>query len=358
MNINLIKKHIFSIIVLLFSLLFLYKVKSILLPFILGFLIAYCFKDFVKRHEEKYSRGLLSIGIISIFSIVVVLTVIFVFPMIFTQLLDLIKTVLTRVENLDLNSFYAKFKEILVILRIEDTVELKQYFTSISSVLLKTIGNITNTFITSSVQVVNVVFMIFISPIVAFYLLRDWEKIVNFLSKECVPREFRRHFVILLKRIDDVLHHYIVGQIIVCLILGTFYSVLLFCIGFNYSFVVGLVAGFLTLLPYFGAFCGGGIALVLGYLQFGFSLSKLFAILFIFSLGQFLEGNFVTPNLIGNKIKVHPLWLIFGILAGGSLYGFWGIVVSMPLAAIIGVLVRFYFEEKNKKVKKYGIKHR
>ena len=127
----------------------------------------------------------------------------------------------------------------------------------------------------------------------------------NFLSKECVPKEFRRHFVILIKRIDEVLHHYIVGQIIVCLILGTFYSLLLFCIGFNYSFVVGLIAGFLTLLPYFGAFCGGGIALVLGYLQFGFSLSKLFAILFIFCLGQFLEGNFVTPNLIGNKIKVY-----------------------------------------------------
>ena len=358
MYINIIKKYLLSIVILICSLIFLCKVKGILLPFILGILIAYCFKDVVKKYESKMPRGVLSLLIVCIFSVIVVLIAIFIFPMIFTQLTDLIKTVLSRVENLDLNSFYIKFREVMTLLRIDDTAELRQYFTSASSILLKTVANVTNTFISSSVQVVNIMFMIFISPIIAFYLLRDWERISKFISVEFIPGEFQRHFAIIIRRIDDVLHHYIVGQIIVCLILGTFYSVLLFCIGFKYSFVVGLVAGFLTLLPYFGAFCGGGVALVLGYLQFGLSFSKLFAILFIFCLGQFLEGNFVTPNLIGNKIKVHPLWLIFGILSGGSLYGFWGVVISMPLVAIMGVLVRFYFEERNRRKRKYGIKHR
>ena len=143
------------------------------------------------------------------------------------------------------------------------------------------------------------------------------------------------------------LHHYIVGQLNVCLILGTFYSILLFLTGFNYSFIVGIMAGFLTLLPYVGAFIGGALALTLAYFQFGLVIGKLFTIFFIFCLGQFLEGNFVTPNLIGNKIKVHPLWLIFAILSGGTLYGFWGIVISMPLSAVIGVLVRIYFEKKS-----------
>lgn len=349
MYISIIKKYIFSICLLLFSLFFLYKVKSILLPFFLGFLMAYCFKDIVAKYNKKLSRHNLSLIVIIAVSFIFVLIAIFIFPMIFSQLIGLTKYILSYLENIDLNNFYNKFQEIMQLIGIEDVKELRGYFTSISSILLKAIGNITNSFISSSFQVVNIFFMIFISPIIAFYFLRDWNKIFDFLLIECIPLEFRKNVNIVVDRIDNVLHHYVVGQFSVSLILGTFYSVLLFCIGLNYSFAIGLIAGFLTLLPYVGAFCGGLIALIFGYLQFGYLPTKLFEILFVFGIGQFLEGNFITPNLIGNKIKVHPLWLIFGILAGGALYGFWGIVASMPLAGVMGVIVRFYFEEKDRK---------
>lgn len=342
-----VKKYMFSIVLAVFSLFFLYKVKSILLPFFLGLLIAYLFKDVVKKYEKRFSRNLLSLLAVLGFSFAVVLILIFVIPIIFDQLTSLIRDIMKHVESFDINAFYAKSNEIMALLHINDISELREYFTHITNFLLKTAASVTNSLVNSSFQIANVLFMIFISPIVAFYLLKDWDKIFTFIRKELVPREFRAQFVILTRRIDDVLHHYIVGQLNVCLILGTFYSLLLFAIGFNYSFVVGIMAGFLTLLPYIGAFCGGAIALTLGYFQFGLVISKLFMILFIFCLGQFLEGNFVTPNLIGNKIKVHPLWLIFAILSGGALYGFWGIVASMPIAAVIGVLVRFYFERKD-----------
>ena len=344
---NLFRKYFFLILLLSFSIFFLYLVRGILLPFILGFLIAYLFKNIVKKYQSKIKRSYLSLIFVSTFSFICILIILFIFPMIFSQLSALIKDLLKQIDNFDINRFYSKTKEIMVLLNIENTTELKQYFTELTNFLLKTAGSLTNSLVNSSFQIVNVIFMIFISPIVAFYVLKDWENIFDFLKKEVVPREFRAQFRILSSRIDDVLHHYIVGQLNVCLILGTFYSVLLFLTGFNYSFIVGITAGFLTLLPYVGAFIGGALALTLAYFQFGLVIGKLFSIFFIFCLCQFLEGNFVTPNLIGNKIKVHPLWLIFAILSGGTLYGFWGIVISMPLSAVIGVLVRFYFEKKS-----------
>ena len=358
MCINTIKKHFLSIVILFLTLLFLYKVRGILLPFVLGVFIAYCFKDLVNKYEKKISRQTLSMIVVIAFTLIVILVCTFAFPAMFIQLVNLTKDIIGRVEEFDLGNFYNKFNELMAIIHIEDVKELKQYFVSIGNIILKTVGGITNGFISSSFQIVNVIFMIFISPIVSFYFLRDWNKITYFITNECIPSEFKNNFIVLCDRIDNILHHYIIGQINVCLILGTFYSVLLFCIGFKYSFVVGMLAGFLTLLPYIGAFGGGIFALILGYFQFGFLASKLFSILFIFCLGQFLEGNFITPNLIGNKINVHPLWLIFALFAGGSLYGFWGILVSMPLAAIIGVIVRFYFEEKYKNIENYDIKNR
>lgn len=327
---------------------FLYNIRGILLPFLLGFLIAYCFKNTLDKYENKISRNLLSLIIITVFSLFIVLLFIFIIPVVFTQLTDLVKSSLNYINDIDLNELYVKFNEVLNMFGISNVGELKQYFTSIGTTILKALMNTTNSFITSSFKIANILFMVCISPITAFYFLRDWNKMMNFIKYECIPDKFRETYLVLGERIDKILHHYVIGQISVSLMLGTYYSVLLFIIGFKYSFIVGLTAGFLTILPYVGAFGGGIIALVLAYLQFGFIFGKLLTILFIFCFGQFLEGNFVTPNFIGNKINVHPLWLFFSMFAGGSLYGFWGIVISMPIAAVFGVIIRFYFEEKHK----------
>lgn len=193
--------------------------------------------------------------------------------------------------------------------------------------------------------------MIILSPIVGFYFLRDWKIIMQNINK-LFPKEHRENIITVIARIDNILHQYIIGQINVSAIIAIIYSTLLIIIKFKYAFIVGIIAGFLTLLPYIGAFGGCIIALFLGFFQFGTNYIKLLEIVVVFVLGQFLEGNFVTPNLIGNKIQVHPLWIMFAMFSGGSLYGFWGIVISMPVAAIIGVLIRFYFEIINKKTNK------
>ncbi len=339
-------KQIFYILMYIFVFYFLYKIKSILPPFILGFLIAYIFKNIVKKYENKFSRHWLSLIIVLLFSVFIILVCFFAVPALFNQLISLLREVISKTENIDFNKLYEKVSELAKIFRIHDVKDLQKHFISLTNLIVKYLGNMTNSLISSSLYILYCIFTICISPIIAFYFLRDWDKMFNFVQEHFISIKFREHYLKLSTRIDDILHHYIIGQINVSLIIGFYYSMGLLLIDFKYAFVVGIFAGILTLLPYVGAFGGAFVALILGYFQYGTSISKLISIGVIFSLGQFLEGNFITPNLIGNKIQVHPLWLFFGIFAGGALYGFWGIVISMPLAGILGVLIRFYFEEK------------
>ncbi len=339
-------KQILYILMYIFVFYFFYKIRGILPPFILGFFIAYLFKNVVKKYENKISRHWLSVIIVSLFSIFIILICLFALPALFNQLINLLREIMSKTENIDLNKLYEKINELARLFKIYDAKELQKHFLTFSNLVVKYLGNMTNSLISSSLYILYCVFVICISPIIAFYFLRDWDKMFNFIQEHFISVKFKKHYLKLSSRIDDILHHYIIGQINVSLIIGFYYSIGLLLINFKYAFVVGIFAGILTLLPYVGSFGGAFIALILGYFQYGASMSKLISIGIIFSLGQFLEGNFITPNLIGNKIQVHPLWLFFGIFAGGALYGFWGIVISMPLAGIFGVLIRFYFEEK------------
>lgn len=351
------KKCVLYILAYAFALYFLYRVRGILPPFILGFFIAYIFKNLVKKYENKIPRHWLSLIIISLFTIFIVLICLFAIPALFNQLISLLREIISKTENIDFDILYNKIYEIARIFKIDDVKELQKHFLTASNFIVKYLGNLTNSLIASSLQILYGIFVVCISPIIAFYFLRDWDKMFNFIREHFISNSFKKHYLKLSSRIDDILHHYIIGQINVSLILGLFYSVGLLLIDFRYAFIVGIFSGILTLLPYVGAFGGAFISLILGYFQYGSSVPKLVSIGVVFSVGQFLEGNFITPNLIGNKIQVHPLWLFFGILAGGALYGFWGIVISMPLAGILGVLVRFYFEEKAMR-DKYDINNR
>jgi predicted PurR-regulated permease PerM len=116
--------------------------------------------------------------------------------------------------------------------------------------------------------------------------------------------------------------------------------------------MLGITAGILTLLPYVGSITGFVIAFVLIFLKHGFNIGQIMSVFCVFGIGQFLEGNFVTPNIIGKRIEVHPLWVIFSVLAGGCLYGFWGIVLSLPTTAVIGVIIRYTKEYKIKQLRR------
>jgi predicted PurR-regulated permease PerM len=148
----------------------------------------------------------------------------------------------------------------------------------------------------------------------------------------------------LASEIDGVLAAFVRGQISVCIVLGVFYSVALMLAGLDYALVVGAIAGGVTFIPYVGALVGGALAIGLALFQFWGDPVSIAIVAGIFAIGQFLEGNVITPRLVGNSVGLHPVWLLFALSAFGTLFGFVGMLVAVPVAAAIGVLARFGIE--------------
>ena len=177
-------------------------------------------------------------------------------------------------------------------------------------------------------------------PVVAFYLLLDWDNMIARIDK-LLPREHRDTIRQLGRDIDQVLAGFVRGQVLVCLILGTFYSVALMLAGLNFGLIVGAIAGLVTFIPYIGALTGGALAIGLALFQFWGDWFQIGIVAGIFALGQFLEGNIITPRLVGKSVGLHPVWLLFALSAFGTVFGFVGMLVAVPVAAALGVFARF-----------------
>ncbi|MFT5062149.1 MAG: putative PurR-regulated permease PerM, partial [Polaromonas sp.] len=140
---------------------------------------------------------------------------------------------------------------------------------------------------------------------------------------------------------DRVLASFVRGQLTVCLILGGFYSIALMLVGLNFGLVIGAIAGLLTFIPYVGSLVGGGLALGIALFQFWGDWPWILLIAAIFFGGQMVEGNILTPKLVGSSVGLHPVWLLFALSAFGAMFGFVGLLVAVPVAASIGVLTRY-----------------
>lgn len=188
--------------------------------------------------------------------------------------------------------------------------------------------------------VIDTLSLLVITPIVTFYLLRDWDdmvaKVDSWLPRAQVPT-IRR----LALEIDETLAGFVRGQGLVCLILGSFYAAALTALGLEFGLVIGIVSGLITFVPFVGAFVGGLLSIGFALLQFE-TWWWVVAVGFVFAFGQFVEGNILTPRLVGGAVGLHPVWVIFALLAGGSLFGFLGVLVAVPVAAVIGVLARYW----------------
>jgi predicted PurR-regulated permease PerM len=201
--------------------------------------------------------------------------------------------------------------------------------------------------------VVNALVFVVVVPVVAFYMLLDWDNMVARID-EMLPRDHVGTIRGLFSEIDRTLASFVRGQLTVCLILGTFYSVALVVVGLQFGLVVGAIAGLITFIPYVGALVGGALAIGLALFQFWGEAGpdgaatdwvRIGLVAGIFVLGQFLEGNILTPKLVGSSVGLHPVWLLFALSAFGSIYGFVGMLVAVPVAAALGVVARFLIAE-------------
>ena len=159
-----------------------------------------------------------------------------------------------------------------------------------------------------------------------------------------IPRDKEKTVRLLLRQINGIISGFIRGQATVCLILGVYYAIGLTLAGLDLGLLIGLFIGAICFIPYVGSTMGFLISTGLAVVQFG-TWERTIPVVVIFVLGQTVEGNFLTPKLIGDKVGLHPVWVMFALLAGASLFGFLGVLIAVPTAAVIGVLVRFVIKE-------------
>ena len=191
----------------------------------------------------------------------------------------------------------------------------------------------------SSLQLIAWIGNLVLVPVVAFYLLRDWDIIIAEIDG-LLPRHIQPRTALLAKECDAVIGQFLRGQMLVMLALGLIYSIGLAIIGLDVALIVGMVAGIASVVPYLGTIIGVLAATVAALVQRQADVMSLIPVFVVFGIGQTIEGWVLTPLLVGDKIGLHPVAVIFAVLAGGQLFGFVGILLALPIAAIIVVLVR------------------
>jgi predicted PurR-regulated permease PerM len=185
----------------------------------------------------------------------------------------------------------------------------------------------------------NILSTLFITPVVVFYLLRDWDRIVATVDL-WLPRDHAPVIREQMREIDKRMAGFLRGQGLVCIFLGIFYAVGLTLVGLNYGLIIGLVTGLVSFIPYLGMLVGAGLGLVVAFFQYE-SWWMVGAVALVFAMGQFIEGNFVSPILVGDRVGLHPVWVMLAVLAGGALFGFVGLFLAVPAAAAIAVVLRY-----------------
>ena len=186
----------------------------------------------------------------------------------------------------------------------------------------------------------SVLSLLVITPVVAFYLLCDWDRLVATVDG-WIPLPYRDTVRRLAREIDQAIAGFVRGQAVICLILAAFYAVGLTLAGLHYGFMLGLLTGFMSFIPYVGALTGFLVATGVAIAQFWPDITAILLVVGVFVIGQGLEGYVLSPKLVGAKVGLHPVWLMFALIAFGYLLGFVGLLIAIPLAAAIGVLLRF-----------------
>ena len=180
-------------------------------------------------------------------------------------------------------------------------------------------------------------------PVVTFYMLRDWDGLVENMTA-LIPRQYESTVVKLASECDRVLSQFLRGQLLVMLVLGVIYALGLWITGIEFALLIGLGAGLVSFVPYLGAIVGVGVAGTVAFVQFHDALHLIYVAI-VFGVGQTIEGMVLSPWLVGERIGLHPVAVIFAVLAGGQLFGFFGVLLALPVAAVVTVLLRFIHEQ-------------
>ncbi|MEA1938802.1 MAG: AI-2E family transporter [Pseudomonadota bacterium] len=312
---------------------------DILLPFVLGLVIAYLLDPITDKLESRIKRrSLAALTALSATGLVILIFVALFIPIIITQIKGLI---------IDLPAYGTSLKaqimplveRIFASMSTADIERLHEAVQTQAGSLTSVAANAARNLLESGLALFDIVSLLLITPIVAFYFLRDWDRIKARVA-DLLPRAHAPVIRAILKDIDRTLAGFLRGQGLVCLFLGIFYVIFLTLAGLNFALLIGLAVGVLSFIPFVGTATGFIASISIALFQFD-SWVRITIVLAILIIGQFIEGNFLTPRVVGDRVGLHPVWVIFAIMAGGALFGFTGVLIAVPVMAVIGVLSRF-----------------
>lgn len=319
---------------------FLYVFSSILLPFVAGMVLAYFLDPVADRLQRLgLSRVMATVVILFAFIVVLVLALVLLIPILASQMADFagkLPEYMTRLQSL-VTSFDPQWLERRFGV---DAAGLKE---GLNSLLTSGFGLLTTVFQSiwsSGVALVSVVSLFVVTPVVAFYMLLDWDRMVAKVDS-WVPRDHVETVRAIFADINTATAGFVRGQGTLCLILGAIYAVGLTITGLNFGILIGLFAGLISFIPYVGSLTGLVLAVGVAFVQFWPDWPMIVAVVGVFFVGQFIEGNILQPKLVGKSVGLHPVWLMFSLFAFGALFGFVGLLIAVPASAAIAVIVRF-----------------
>jgi len=323
--------------------LLIYLLAPVLTPFMIAAILAYIGDPLVDRLEAHKLPRMLAVSVVFVvLSLLAVVALIILVPMLEKQVIILGQKIPAYIEIIQ-TKFIPWLSTSFGLEVMIDPEQLKQDL----SMDWKQAGGVATTMVSyitrSGAFLAAVAANIVLVPVVAFYLLRDWDILVARV-RELLPRNSEPVVSKIAKESDEVLGSFLRGQLLVMLALSLIYSVGLGIVGLDLALLIGLIAGLVSFVPYLGFIVGIVIASIAALMQFG-DMTHLLYVGIVFMIGQMLEGMVLTPALVGDRIGLHPVAVIFAVLAGGQLFGFLGILLALPVAAILAVILRYLHEQ-------------
>ncbi|MFZ9198794.1 MAG: AI-2E family transporter [Paracoccaceae bacterium] len=313
----------------------LWALGGVILPFLVGGALAYFLDPVADRLERAgLSRVAATTVITAVGVLILVALVLAVIPTLVNQTTALINAAPDIAQRLQ-QVLLERFPDLA-----DNTSTIRQSLAQIGQTIQSKGASLAEGLLSSLAGAISIVVFILVVPVVAVYLLLDWDHMIARIDN-LLPRDHAPTIRRLAGEIDAALSAFVRGQLSVCLVLGIYYSAALMMAGLQFGLVVGAIAGAITFIPYVGAIIGGALAIGLALFQFWGDWLQIGIIAAIFAAGQFLEGNVLTPKLVGKSVGLHPVWLLFALSAFGTLFGFVGMLVAVPVAAALGVLTRF-----------------
>lgn len=319
---------------------FLWLFSSILLPFVAGMALAY-FLDPVADWLQRrgFSRMMATVFILISFVLVFALSLIIVIPVVAGQASEFIARVPQYIS--ELQQLIAGTGTTILPDWVSTQINaIRENFSKLLAEGAGFLGTLLAQIWNSGKALVDIVSLLVVTPVVAFYLLLDWDRMVSKLDS-MIPRDHVKTVRAIAQDMDSTIAGFVRGQGSMCLILAVYYAVGLSLVGLNFGLLIGFATGMLSFIPYVGALLCLTLATGVALVQFGTDYVSIGLVLAVYFSGQFIEGNILQPKLVGSSVGLHPVWLMFALFAFGAMFGFVGLLVAVPAAAALGVLVRF-----------------